>query len=328
MSSPLERPIRPPLLDDDDRPGPPPLMSEEPRSSSRVLTVFIALFVLVGFAGVVWYAYDQGRQAGSDATAPLIRADTAPTKARPEQPGGLQVPNQDRLVLDSQRAGSQPTVERLLPPPEQPIIPPPPPMQAAVPPAAVPAAPPPAASVPGASQAAVGTGQAADGIPPARIAPQPDTTAPAGQSLATLPPATTVAPPPPPQQAPQPSAATSPPATPAAQPPRVTAAGTVAPPPAARAPAATPPARTTPGGNFRIQIAALRTEEAALKEWERVKGANRALIGGLQPFVERVDVSGKGTFYRAQGGPLTEDDARAICRDLTAKGQPCLVSRH
>lgn len=108
-----------------DRPGPPPELRDPP-SRSRALGAFLATFALAAFAGVVWYAYDRGLQAGSEATAPLIQADPSPIKVRPEQPGGLEVPNQDKLVYGALRPGQDrgETVERLLPPPEAPVEPP------------------------------------------------------------------------------------------------------------------------------------------------------------------------------------------------------------
>lgn len=108
-----------------DRPGPPPELRDPP-SRSRALGAFLATFALAAFAGVVWYAYDRGLQAGSEATAPLIQADPSPIKVRPEQPGGLEVPNQDKLVYGALRPGQDTgdTVERLLPPPEAPAEPP------------------------------------------------------------------------------------------------------------------------------------------------------------------------------------------------------------
>jgi hypothetical protein len=126
MSEPMEQPLRPPLLDANDRPGPLPIMPEEPRRSARGLTLFIAVFALVAFGGIVWYAYDEGRQTGSEETAPLIRADNAPVRIRPEKPGGLKVPHQDMQIfghLGKNSGSSEQSVERLLPRPEKPASP-------------------------------------------------------------------------------------------------------------------------------------------------------------------------------------------------------------
>jgi hypothetical protein len=50
---------------------------------------------------------------------PLIRADDRPMKIKPDQPGGMPVPDQNVSVYD-QKPGAA-AVEKLLPPPEQPM---------------------------------------------------------------------------------------------------------------------------------------------------------------------------------------------------------------
>jgi cell division septation protein DedD len=122
MSEPMERPPRPPLLGENDRPGPLPILSEESRPSGRGLNLFIAVFALVAFGGIVWYAYDEGGQTGSEETVPLIRADNAPVRMRPEKPGGLKIPHQDMQIfgrLGKNGGLSGQSVERLLPRPEK-----------------------------------------------------------------------------------------------------------------------------------------------------------------------------------------------------------------
>ena len=92
---------------------------EPPRR--RVLPMVVALITLAGFAGIVWYAYDWGLGQVDTARLPVILADSEPIKSRPESPGGLEVPNQDTLVLNEVVPDpAKPQVERLLPPPETP----------------------------------------------------------------------------------------------------------------------------------------------------------------------------------------------------------------
>ena len=96
------------------------------------------------FAGGLWFAYVEGmHRAGGAADIPLIRADTSPMKVKPENPGGMQIPDRDMLIYGQQR----PQVEHLLPPPEQPMArpspPPPPPAPSAPPVQAATAVPPP-----------------------------------------------------------------------------------------------------------------------------------------------------------------------------------------
>jgi hypothetical protein len=86
-----------------------------------VLVAGVALLVMGIFAGGLWFAYVQGlRHAGGGSAGgdvPLIRADERPTKVKPEKPGGMEIPDRDKLIYTQKRAG----VEHLLPPPEKPM---------------------------------------------------------------------------------------------------------------------------------------------------------------------------------------------------------------
>jgi hypothetical protein len=87
----------------------------------KALGICVALLAFAGFAGVAWYAKTQG-QKDSSSVVPVIRADRGPVKTRPEKPGGLDVPNQDKLVFTQITPETEkPKVERLLPPPEEPM---------------------------------------------------------------------------------------------------------------------------------------------------------------------------------------------------------------
>jgi len=107
----------------------------------RMFAMALVLLVMALFGGGLWFAYIQEtRHAGGDAAAtgdvPLIRADERPTKVKPERPGGMEIPDRDKLIYTQPRT----VVEHLLPPPEKPMprpAPPSPPTQAeAAPPAA------------------------------------------------------------------------------------------------------------------------------------------------------------------------------------------------
>jgi hypothetical protein len=103
-----------------ERPVPPP---RGRRDGQGGLARWLIGLVAVGiFGGSVWYAYQRGTADAGSGLPPLIKADERPTKLRPDDPGGLQVPNRDKLVYD-RLAGIAPDkrVERLLPPPEEPL---------------------------------------------------------------------------------------------------------------------------------------------------------------------------------------------------------------
>lgn len=158
------------------------------RRSGRRLAALLAVVVMAGSASALWLAYRVSSRGAVPDSVPLIHADTRPTKIRPEEPGGMQIPNQDRLVF-SQLPG-QGSVEKLLPPPETPLPRPAPPQDslaeaapsAAPPPPAAPTGPsatalqPPPATPPSAAMAMTPPAPAAS--PPPQIAVQPNPSPP------------------------------------------------------------------------------------------------------------------------------------------------------
>ena len=103
---------------------------QEPQPRSRrLLATALAVLVMGLFGGGLWFAYVQEKgHAGGDAAGgdvPLIRADERPTKVKPERPGGMEIPDRDKLIYNPTHA----LTEHLLPPPEKPMprpVPPPP----------------------------------------------------------------------------------------------------------------------------------------------------------------------------------------------------------
>ena len=141
------------------------------RRSHRGLGVVLALGVMAMSAGGLWVGYRLSAGHTSSGEIPLIHADTDPVKVKPDDPGGMEIPNRDRFVFNP--TGNMP-VERLLPPPENPLPrpattgnPPPttaPPATAQAPQApAAPPAPPPAVVAPPPPQVATLPAPAATG---------------------------------------------------------------------------------------------------------------------------------------------------------------------
>ncbi|HEX3885570.1 MAG TPA: SPOR domain-containing protein [Stellaceae bacterium] len=150
----------------------------EPARWNLLPRPLLNVLVMAGFAGALYFAYVQGthhptstppaapaaatqqQQQQPPATPavvaqnppppaadnlPLIKADPQPMKVKPDQPGGLVVPDRNMAIYTERQGG--PPVEKLLPPPEQPEARPvaPPPAPAAPPQVAMaPAAPAPA----------------------------------------------------------------------------------------------------------------------------------------------------------------------------------------
>jgi hypothetical protein len=160
-----------------------PRDEQPPPRPRRVLATALALLVMGLFGGGLWFAYVQGTRHASGnpagADVPLLRADERPTKVKPERPGGMEIPDRDKLIYNPTR----PVVEHLLPPPEKPLPRPaaaPNSAQREQPPAAsVPVSTPtlPPAAIPQAQQ----TAAASAGKPPP-VPPKP-TTATAGARL-------------------------------------------------------------------------------------------------------------------------------------------------
>jgi cell division septation protein DedD len=278
------------------------------RGWGRWIAAVFAFSAVVGFGSLLAYTYLETRDGATDPNSlPIVRADTRPMKTRPDQPGGIDVPFQDKEIYNrvgQQSSGGATTqaaqggqVERLLPGPE------------AVMPRPVPEPPPaPRVVVPDAPQVE----PTADAVPvtaPPRASIQPG----GANAPAPVPPPTALQVPtaPRPQQA-APAAPT--PAAPAARP------ATPAPAPQiAAAPAA---------GGIRIQLASVRSQADAQREWERLRRQHGDVLGNLTASFPTVDLGDRGMFWRIQaGGFANADAAQAACAALRARGAGCNVVR-
>jgi cell division septation protein DedD len=260
----------------------------------------VAAIAVAGFGGVVAYGYLVYADRGGSAPAPLVLADPKPAKVKPDNPGGLRVPHQDKDVfgLGGKDGGTapRPAAEKLLPLPETPLpkpVPPPAPIQpvGAVPPAATPAATSDAAAAAAAPQASRIAEASLNSGPPPFPAPLPPPAAPIlrAPSLAAVP------------------ANARPPADPA----RAVAAA---------------PAAGAGVARFRIQVGAMRTEAEARDAWEKIRRRHPEIVGALGASYPRVQVPGKGELIRVQAGPLPDAAAaRDVCARLSRGGTECLV---
>ena len=290
---------KPMLQGDDEPPRERASGKSSGRSGARLFGAVFAFAAIVGFGSLIAYYLVQNRDGNLDpASIPVVRADPRPTKVRPDNPGGIDVPFQNTEIYDrlgqqsggaagrtpANRTTAPGTGERLMPGPETPMARPQPPP---APVAAIPVVP--EIVVP--SDAVVITPPVRASIPPAGAAALPQATSPA---------------------APAPAAS--------------------APPAAARpAPAPVPQVAVAPaasGAGSRIQLASVRDAADAQREWARVVRQYPDLLGSLTPQFVPADLGDRGIFVRVQAGPFASPEAaRATCDALRARGAGCNVVR-
>jgi cell division septation protein DedD len=218
---------------------------------------------VIAVGGIGWLIYERTRGVPTGGEVPYIAADAGPEKIRPQQEGGIDVPNQDIRVYDELNGSkSAKEGEVLLPPAEAPVTPP---------------------TAPDAKSQTATT--AVPGVPaaPTDVAPAAgtDTKAVAG-----------------PDDRPAATATTD---------------------------QAVQTATTT--GAFRIQLAAVKTHDAAIAAWKKMTKSYPDVLKGLTLNVAKVDRGGAdGALFRVQGGPFANRDAaESACSKLKQKSQACLV---
>jgi len=292
------------------------------------LVLLIVLLAAAGAAGA-WYQYGNRLKVmlglGPRSEIPLVKADPGPIKVRPESPGGMEVPDRDKLVYQRiQGEGGEEKVERLLPPPETPLPPPVKPATAEAPEkpasesAASSAAPPPP---PPPAELAV---RSRPSVPPQVTEPLPKVPT-AAQVAKTKPPEPAPIAPPEPTKITPPAADAKPAASAPSKALPEPASAAVA----AKAPASEPMPAASAGKGYWVQLAAVRQPEQARKEWERLQRTHPDLLGDLQLSVIKADLGPqKGVYYRLRAGPLPDEaTARKRCAGLSQQKVGCLVVR-
>lgn len=284
---------------------------KERRSLVPIVT---AVAALVSFGAIVWYAYSWGTGQMASEELPVVRAEPMPEKAKPEQPGGMDVPYQDKLVLNDGAQGEGTTqVERLLPAPETPQPPAPleipaetaeadseAPLSQEAAEAPLVAEAPEVSDEPaeGAAATEASDETAAAGI--AKPIPKPQGTASdGGDQIAEL----------------------------LEEAPLETANGEAA---QADTPEPTPTQTQTAAlteGDVVLQLSSVKSETAAAREWARLQKAHPDQLAARKLSLETAEVQGT-TYYRVQTGPFSSRDAAAeVCTQLKARNQDCLVTQ-
>lgn len=280
--------------------GPPeePMTYEETGDEAgRGRMVLLLAIVFVGAAAALLFVvFQQGVRTGGRNAPPVIVAEAGPEKVKPEDPGGLDVPHQDKTVYDRVSGEAPERVERLLPEPEEPI------------------------DISGlrsseASNDAPDIDTATDTVSGAEETPAKALVSEAAKDL----------PSPKPEVVNEvedigdlikslPEADLEPIGNSVASVDEGMvnrASGTI--------PSAT-------SGAYVVQIGSFRGADLASGGWEALNRKNSDLLANLRPDIQLADLGDKGIYYRLRIGPFaTKADAQALCAALKERRQDCLV---
>ena len=285
--------------------------AEEPNPIMKFLPVLLAVGAFAVFGLIAAFALTGGDDEPGEIklAAPVLSPEGA-TKIETENPGGLEIANQDNTAANLLTQGSDDgKVESVLAGPEEPMKPP-----------------------EGGAEAAQGmTGADGGGemlAQPQEAAPLPETaTAEAGKTET------------PGVETPRQPAGTDAQvatAEPPAMPPAVDVKATKATPPVmsdakvtgAQTSVVSTQQTASLNSNYRVQIQSLRSQSRAEKAWLSQVKKHPDLFGDLSLTIQRAVIQDRGTFYRVQAGPFAKREAAdSLCRKLKIRGQDCLVVR-
>ncbi|WP_306223934.1 SPOR domain-containing protein [Bosea beijingensis] len=329
----------------------------EPRRSRKGLWAAAAV-IAIGLIGVGAAFTLRGGSASKDGQPPVITADAGPVKVEPVNPGGAEIPNQNKQIYE-RSADASPAQSKVVNNEEQPVDV----QQAArsMPPRVV--MPGPISSAGNALAAAPSTPErsilpaepALTPMPPVpglgeprkvrTVSIRPDGT-PAQNPVvvdSNQPIATGSAPtrsianqatnPAPQRQVPtvaaapkvQERATTPPAATTPVAPTRLASA--------APAPAAAPPAPATAAvragtGDFVVQLGAPGSDAEARATFAALQRKYPQQLGGQAPIIRKTELAGGKTVFRLRVGPYSREDATSMCSGLQAAGGQCFIAKN
>ena len=275
--------------------------SEKPASKSMIkglATVFLGVAVVGGaLGGAGYWFFNQGQPIQDDGNLPILLPDPSPIKIRPEDPGGMEVPHRETTVYD-QLSDVDPDANVVLQ--ELPDMPRAPEVSAT-----------PKADQPNPTAEAPADAGATETVDARQNAESDGNAEPAVKAPEIAAPELTDA-----------EKAVAAAENRTAEAPAKEQASTE-PAPAPQTTAAAPAS-----GAFRVQLASVREESGAAAEWKRLSAKNKDLLGNLEMFVQRIEIEGKGVFYRLQAGPLGDSGAaEKLCADLKERNVGCLLVR-
>jgi len=252
---------------------------------------------LIIFMTAAWFSYKADVTTVSEEELPVIKADSNSNKIVPSDPGGMVVPNQDKLIYDTISVQKNtPKLERILPSPEEPVE---------------------LSSLPS---------EPTEEKP----APKPESTIvsqPASSPKAIEPKAIEQAPKDNDQKILEAKApevkATETKATEYKL--KLITEDKRSKSSFSRNESKTINNTLPKNGHF-VQLASFKTEKEVKHEWERIK--NRHHLDHLKMYIQTKNLPNKGIVYRLLVGPINSDsEARLVCKKLITKGQGCFVAK-
>lgn len=251
---------------------------EETEGARGPLILALAGGVMLIFGAVIWNTYKAGVRTDAGAL-PIVYADAEPYKTRPENPGGVVTPDQERRVYDELDGSDRSDAD----------------FQTAL-----------------NSTESEGEGdEILQGGPPINLLPGEETDI---DDVTGIPRAVQS----------QVEALSDLNNVPDA--PIETAAATSPTPQASPAALQAPRFAFDASGEYLVQIAALRTQDAADAAWQGALKKLPDIYLGAEKRVQRADLGAKGVFYRLRVGAFGErSEASEFCDALKAKDQTCIV---
>jgi hypothetical protein len=297
--------------------------------SKLKIIVPVMLVLIAGAVSYAWYTKKFALVAPVNENVPIVHADVAPVRVKPQDPGGMVIPGRGKMVYDhiskdKEQEGKQ--VTHVMPKAEEPINR--------------------GALIQDDTESTEGesVGQAIKKLdlpePVAEEAEGSDEALAAVVTPETATPAPTV-----PHEVAEPEPAVTVPApaakkldldaAPAPVKEKVNAAPVLAPAkvtaldlkksavPIRKGEVLTLPSPSKKQGNY-IQLGSFRNQSEVAPEWQKIQKSYPDLLKGLGYISEKADLNNQGIFYRLQVGPFkSERDARKVCQSLTERKQRC-----
>lgn len=262
-------------------------LEQRKKRPAILIGVSIGIVVAVSVGWLTFGKYVSVYYGADNGELPIIRADSSADGMKPETPGGMEVPNRDKLVYERLRqSNAELPVERLLPAAEKPVRP------------SVPADDEKQQSDPIGDLAADIIAQ--DTIPAAAVVYEED-----GTPVEVM------------------FRETEPASVPAGQKSAEQSVEQVVVKPAEKTPA--PAVGTEEEHFYTVQLVSTRSDSAAESEWKRLSKKFKEIIAAQPHFISKTVVA-SGTFYRLRVGRFKKhEEAKALCDQLKVKKQECFV---